>query len=77
MTSGAAFTRRGRGRFRPKSPYSEGGLGAIADLELGQDVGHVVLDGFQAQAEVFCDFGIGVAGGDAAEDLCFSGCEVV
>jgi hypothetical protein len=41
------------------------------DLELGQDVGHVVLDGLEAQAEVAGDVGVGVAGGDAAENLRF------
>ena len=35
---------------------AEGGLGAIADVEFGEDVGDVVLDGAFGEVEAISDF---------------------
>lgn len=42
-----------------ESSDSEGGLGTVAHLKLGQHVRHVVLDRLEADAE--CPGGLGVA----------------
>jgi len=62
---------------RSQSPHAEGGLGAIADLELGEGVRHVVPDGLEPLAEVAGDLGVGVSGADAEEELRLPSGEVV
>jgi hypothetical protein len=48
------------------------GFNAAADVELLQDVGHVVLHGLFRQEEPFSDLAVGEADTDELEDLGFS-----
>ena len=47
------------------------GLDPVPELQLGQDAGHVGLDGRFAEEERGCDLGVGAALGDQAQDLQF------
>ena len=45
------------------------GLGAVGDLQLGEDVGDVVPYGLRAEGELPGDGGVGMSFGDEVEDL--------
>lgn len=52
-------------------------LSSIAALRLGEDVVDVSLYRCGAQEQGAGDFGVGQAGGDQREDLCFPGGQAV
>jgi hypothetical protein len=49
-----------------------GGLGAVADAQLGEDVADVALDGVLGDVERGADFLVALAGTDEAEDFDFA-----
>src|SRR5579883_1345775 len=51
----------------------EDGAGAVADVELGEDAGDVVLHGALGDVEGARDLAVRVAGGEQAEDLALAG----
>src|SRR6516225_4522845 len=52
-------------------PGLDDGLGPVGDLQLGQDVGHVVADGLVTERQTGCDRGVGAALGEQIEHLAF------
>ena len=51
-------------RPQPNVVDTDDGLGAVGDLELGEDVGDMVANGLQAQVETPCDLGVRLVLGD-------------
>jgi hypothetical protein len=52
-----------------KLSRTDGGVGAVADVELGENVGHVILDGTFRQRQPIGDFLVRRAGRDEREDF--------
>src|SRR4051794_4631499 len=60
---------RGAGFYEAGLVGVDDGLGSVAEVELGEEVGDVGLDGRFADDELGGDLGVGVAAGDEFEHL--------
>src|SRR6516164_105844 len=60
------------GAAEPGVAGFDDGLGAVGDLEFGEDVGYVVADGFGAEEQLAGDVGVAAALGEQRQDLAFA-----
>ena len=59
-------------RNQPFAPGEDGGLGAIHQLQLAQDIADVTFHGFLTDDQPSGDFPVGESSGDEPQDLAFA-----